>query len=262
MGTQVRASAGLRPVLEYWLLRSRTSWRTALGVMVLAPVLYLGALGVGLGSLVDDNNPAALDGAQYLAFLAPGLLATAAMQTGFDDAAWPVQGALRWWKSYPAQQATSLRTRDLLGGHLAYIALRLTVAAVLFVAIGAVFGAFDSAGVLAAIPVAVLCGMAHVTPAAAYAVGVRSEISIAAVYRFLVLPVSLFSGAFYPVSQLPTGLEQAAYLSPLWHGVDLCRDLCLGTASWAGTGHLAYLLLWLLGGYAVAVRRYRNRLEP
>jgi lipooligosaccharide transport system permease protein len=109
----------------------------------------------------------------------------------------------------------------------------------------------------------VLCGLAHAAPVAAFAITRRIEMSIAALYRFVILPMSLFSGAFFPVSQLPVGIEQAAYLTPLWHGVDLCRDLALGDAALAGSvGHVVYLAAWMVGGYLVAVRLYARRLTP
>lgn len=260
----LRPGPGPLPAMEYWLLRNRRYWRTQLSAMTVAPVLYLAALGVGVGTLVDDNvGVGGVQGVEYLAFLAPGLLAVTAMQQGFDETSWPVIGALRWWRSYPAQQVTTLRTSDLLTGHLLYVLMKLTVAIVVFTAIGALFGAFDSAWVLAAVPAAVLCGLAHAAPVAAFAITRRSEISIAAFYRFVILPLSLFSGAFFPVQQLPTGIEEAAYVTPLWHGVDLCRDLTLGAATTGMTlVHIGYLSCWLVAGYVLALRLYRRRLEP
>ncbi|MGQ0630249.1 MAG: ABC transporter permease [Sporichthyaceae bacterium] len=252
------------PAFEYWVLRYRGAWRSNLLALVLGPVLYLGGLGIGLGMLVDRQvGTASLGGVEYLAFLAPGLLAVTAMQLGFDEGAWPVIGALRWWKSYPAMQATPLRTADIFAGHMLYVAVRLTVAVVIFALVGALFGAFNSLWVLLAVPAAVLCGMAHTTPSAAYAITRRSEISLAATYRFVILPVSLFSGVFFPISQLPRVLEVLAWFTPLWHGVDLCRDLALGEAAVLGSlGHLGYLLLWIAGGFAIGVRTYARRLSP
>jgi lipooligosaccharide transport system permease protein len=252
------------PAMEYWLLRNRRYWRTQLSAMTVGPVLYLAALGLGVGTLVDDNvGTGGVQGVDYLAFLAPGLLAVTAMNQGFEESSWPVVGALRWWGSYPALQVTSLRLRDVLTGHLLYITAKLTVAITVFAVIAVLFGAFDSAWVLAAVPAAVLCGLAHAAPVAAFAVTRRSEISIAAFYRFVILPTSLFSGAFFPVSQLPVVIEQVAYAVPLWHGVDLCRDLALGDGTLlASTGHVAYLVLWAVGGYVLATRMYARRLEP
>lgn len=252
------------PAMEYWLLRNRRYWRTQLSAMTVGPVLYLTALGLGVGSLVDDNVGAGgVQGVDYLAFIAPGILAVTAMNQGFEESAWPVVGALRWWGTYPAQQVTSLRTRDVLTGHLLYITLKLTAAVTIFTAIAALFGAFDSVWVLAAIPAAVLCGLAHAAPVAAFAITRRSEISLAAFYRFVILPASLFSGAFFPITQLPVGLEQLAYVTPLWNGVDLCRDLALGSAGLGSSlVHVVYLLAWAAGGYVLAQRMYVRRLAP
>ncbi len=252
------------PAMEYWLLRNRRHWRSQLSAMTVVPLLYLTAIGLGVGTLVDENvGPEGVQGVDYLAFLAPGILAMTAMQQGFEESSWPVIGALRWWGTYPAQQVTSLRTQDVLTGHLLYVGVKLTATTTVFTAIAALVGAFDSWGVLAAVPAAVLCGLAHAAPVAAFAITRRIEMSIAAFYRFVVLPMSLFSGAFFPVSQLPVGVEQAAYVTPLWHGVDLCRDLALGEAAMlASLGHVAYLAVWLVGGYLVAVRMYARRLTP
>jgi lipooligosaccharide transport system permease protein len=75
------------------------------------------------------------------------------------------------------------------------------------------------------------------------------------------MPMFLFSGTFYPVSRLPEVLQWLAYATPLWHGVELCRDLVLGHAHvLADLGHAGYLLLWALVGLAVAVRTHRERL--
>jgi lipooligosaccharide transport system permease protein len=250
------------PATEYWILRNRRYWKTQLSAALVGPLLYLTGIGIGVGSLVDDHA-GGIQGVEYLPFLAPGLLALAAMQQGFEESAWPVIGALRWWRSYPAQQVTTMSSVNVLMGHLIFVALKLSATVTAFAVVSAIFGAYHSAWVLAAVPAAVLCGMAHATPVAAFSITLRSEIQLAAVFRFVFLPVSLFSGAFFPVSQLPVGIEQLAYLTPLWHGVDLCRDLALDDASLgASVGHVAYLTLWLVAGYAWARRTYTRRLEP
>jgi lipooligosaccharide transport system permease protein len=250
------------PATEYWILRNRRYWGTQLSAALVGPLLYLTGIGIGVGTLVDDHA-GGVQGVDYLAFIAPGLLALAAMQQSFEETAWPVIGALRWWRSYPAQQVTTLSTVDVLTGHLIFVALKVTATVTIFAAVAALFGSFDSVWVLAAIPAAVLCGMAQAAPVAAFSISMRSEIQLAAFYRFVVLPVSLFSGAFFPVSQLPVGIEQLAYLTPLWHGVDLCRDLALDDATVAGAaGHVAYLTAWLVLGCLLARRMYVRRLEP
>lgn len=247
---------------EYWLYRYRTTWRgTAVSTLV-SPVLFLSALGIGLGSLIESGTGGAgLGGTDYLAFLAPGLLAANAMQTAVEESSWPVYGAVRWWKGYLAMQVTPLRSGDLLAGHLMFTALRLALVGAVFLAVAAAFGAFSSVWVLAAWPVAVLCGLAHAAPVAGWAISRQSESAFGGLHRYVVMPMFLFSGTFFPVTQLPVALESVAYLTPLWHGVDLCRDLALGEATmWSAAGHVGYLAAWVAGGSALAARAYARRL--
>jgi lipooligosaccharide transport system permease protein len=80
-------------------------------------------------------------------------------------------------------------------------------------------------------------------------------------FRFVIMPMFLFSGTFFPVTRLPEVVRVIAYATPLWHGVDLMRHLTLGTASlWPSLGHVAYLSLWVAGGLLLAARMYRRRL--
>jgi lipooligosaccharide transport system permease protein len=123
------------------------------------------------------------------------------------------------------------------------------------------FGASESALVLLALPAAALTGMAFSTPVVAFAAVNNNDAGFAMLFRFVVTPLFLFSGTFFPVSQLPAGLEQFAYLTPLWHGVDLCRSLSLGTARFGLTVlHVAYLAAWVVVGAVLASRAFRRRL--
>jgi lipooligosaccharide transport system permease protein len=115
--------------------------------------------------------------------------------------------------------------------------------------------------VVLAIPAAVLTGMAFAIPIAAFAATLDGDAAFAALFRFVVMPMFLFSGTFFPVSQLPKGLRIVAYFTPLWHGVDLCRSLALGTAPLGRSVlHLAYLLAFIAVGFVVARRTFERRL--
>ena len=109
---------------EYWVHSSRHAWPTSLLSSVLSPALYLAALGVGLGALVDRADPDGLGGVAYLSFVAPGLLAATAMQTAAGEASQPVRSAAEWTKAYHAMLATPLDVRDVLHGHLLWILFR------------------------------------------------------------------------------------------------------------------------------------------
>jgi lipooligosaccharide transport system permease protein len=249
----------LRP-LEFFLTQYKRVWRGSAVTTVITPIVYLLALGVGLGVFVDRSADLEA-GVSYLEFVAPGLMAATAMQIASFESSWPVLSAIKWDRQYHAMLAAPLRVRDVVLGHQLFFVFRLlTIGAVYFVVIAA-FGAVGSPLGVLAIPVTVLVGIAFAAPMAAWAAYSESEVSFVAIFRFVVLPMFLFSGTFFPISTLPTPLEVLAWLTPLWHGVTLSRDLMTGDVS-AGPDllHLAYLLLWVTGGLIAALITYRRRL--
>ena len=248
--------------LRSWLTNYRRTWRGSIYSSVLNPVLYLGAMGIGLGTLVDKHGVSALGGVSYLVFLAPGLLAAEAMQTATSESTYPVFGSVKWRGTYLAAAATPLRPADILRGHLLFTAMRLAVNAAFFILVMAAFGAIRSAWVVLTIPSAVLMGLAFATPIEAFAISRKNANDFAILFRFGMIPMFLFSGTFFPVSQLPAWIRPLAYATPLWHGVALCRSFSLGTASVAGTlAHVGYLAAIAAGGLILAQRCYRRRLS-
>jgi lipooligosaccharide transport system permease protein len=247
--------------LQFWLTDYRRTWRGSIYSSVLSPLLYLGAMGLGLGTLVDAHGQRGLGGVSYLAFLTPGLLAAAAMQTGVGDATYPVFGSVKWNKTYQAAVSSPLRPSDVFHGHLLFVTLRLTMNSAIFLAVAAAFGALHSPWVIAALPVAVLTGLAFAAPIEAWAVTRQKDSSFAVIFRFVLIPLFLFSGTFFPITQLPTWIRPVAYVTPLWHGVALCRALSLGTAGLGGAlVHVGYLAAVAAAGIAVGNRTYRRRL--
>ena len=247
---------------EYWLHNARHAWRATVLSNVLNPVLFLAALGVGLGALVDRSDPDGLGGVAYLAFVAPGLLAATAMQIAASEAGQPVRSAAQWTKAYQAMLATPLDVRDVMGGHLLWILFRVATSCAIYAGVIAAFGAFESPWAVLALPVAVLTGMAFAAPVAAFAVTQDRDLGFAVLSRFVIVPMFMFSGTFFPIEELPGVLEPIAYVTPLWHGVDLARALSLGAAS-VGSAilHVSYLGLWVLAGTAVAAVTFRRRLR-
>ncbi|HEY6297531.1 MAG TPA: ABC transporter permease, partial [Streptosporangiaceae bacterium] len=245
-----------------WLTVYRRIWRSSVWSSVLGPVFYLGAMGFGLGSLVNKHGTASLGGVSYLAFVAPAILATSAMNTGMQEASWPVFGSLKWNKIYIGAQASPLRPQDVFRGHLMFMTMRFAMNAAVTILFMWAFGAVRSAWVLLAWPVAVLTGVAFAAPIAAWAVLAKNELSFVYIFRFGMMPLMLFSGTFFPLSQLPGWLRGVAYATPLWHGVALCRALSLGTGLGllGALGHLAYLAVLAAIGIWAAGRTYRRRL--
>jgi lipooligosaccharide transport system permease protein len=249
----------VRP-LEFFIVQYRRVWRGTAVSSVVTPVLYLLAFAIGLGTFVDRSTDLDL-GVPYLEFVAPGLLAATAMQVASFEASWPVLSAIKWSRQYHAMLATPLRIGDVLLGHQAFIAFRMLMTATVYLAAIAAFGAVNSPLGVLAIPVTVLVGLAFAAPIAAWGAYTESDASFVAIFRFLVLPMFLFSGTFFPIERLPGVLEVVAYATPLWHGVDLCRQLTLGEVDPASSAfHLAYLLGFTALGLAAAYWSYRRRL--
>jgi lipooligosaccharide transport system permease protein len=218
-------------VVELRAMQYRRTFRASIFSSFLNPVLFLLAMGVGLGTYVDRSGTAtaALGGLSYLQFLAPGLLAATTMQAAAFESTFPIMGGLTWQKTFHAMYATPVSPRDIVVGNLVWIAFRLTAIAVIFTVVMAVFGAAASPLIVLGIPAAVLTGMAFAAPIAAFSATQTTPEKFNAVFRFGITPLFLFSGTFFPLSNLPEVIRPIAWLSPLWHGVELSRGLALGT---------------------------------
>ena len=246
--------------LGYYAYQYKRTWRSSLSTSFLFPILYLAAMGIGLGSLVDRRTHL-VGGVRYLDFIAPGVLAATAMQIGSNESMYPVMAAIKWTRTYFAMLATPLRVVDVLRGHLGWVALRLVMVVGIFLAVMAAFGTIGSPLAVLALPAAVLTGLAFAAPISAFAARVDNDVPFTTLYRFGLVPLFLFSGTFFPVTQLPGWLQPVAAATPLYHGVALCRMLVLGQVRWpAATGHLGYLVALSAAGYAVARVTYRLRL--
>lgn len=242
--------------LAYWLFRYRRTWQGTIVVSVANPLLFLLAIGAGLGSLVWGD----VEGVPYLEFFAPGMLAAAAFQNAFIDAGFGVATARGRERVYQTAVATPLSPGAVMGGHLLFIGLRVFVGALAFVLVMAGFGLFSSIGTaLAVLLAATLTGVAPATVVAAWAVTVTDFPRLNTVFRFVVMPMYLFSGTFFSVEQLPAALRSLMYALPLWHGADLCRSLALGTATAGMTLlHVAYLGALAVAGVLVGRATFRK----
>lgn len=239
----------------------RRTWRGSVISTFLNPVLFLLAMGVGLGELVDEGGGGATLDLRYLTFLAPGLLAATAMQTAAGDASYPVMAGIKWRKTYHAALATPLGVSDLVVGHLGWVGLRLTFVTAVYSIIMTLFGATTVWEGLLAVPPAVLTGLAFAAPVTAYTARLERETGLATLFRFGIVPLFLFSGTFFPIEQLPDGVEPLAYVTPLWHGVSLCRSFALGLEFPVNPLiSIGYLAAWVVIGTLLAIRFMSRRL--
>jgi lipooligosaccharide transport system permease protein len=205
----------------------RRLWYGSVFSSFLVPVLFLAAMGVGLGGLVDEQQRS-VGGVDYLAFVTPGLLAAMAMQLAAGNSLWPVMAGTKWIRFYHAVVATPVSAADVYGGYVIWRALREAAAAGAFLIVAALLGGVPSWWGLLALPFATLTATAFTAPLVAFAATQDTDVSFPMIIRLVVMPLFLFSGTFFPVSQLPGWLQPAAVFSPLWHGVELCRDATTG----------------------------------
>ena len=246
-------------VLAFHLLAWRRLWAGTVFSAFLSPLLFLVAMGYGLGSLVGRGGRL-VDGVPYLAFVTPGVMASTGMQTAIGESTWPVLSGIKWQRQYHAMLATPLTVVDVVAGHLLHLAVRVLLTSAVFLGFAAVVGAVPSpAGVLAG-PVAVLVGLAFAAPVFAFSTYLNDDTGFNILFRLVMIPLFLFSGTFFPISQLPGAVQVLARITPLWHGVQLARDATLGRLGAPDLGHAAYLVLWVVVGGLWAVHGLRRRM--
>jgi len=244
----------------YWLTVYRRVWLGSAISSFLAPLLYLGAMGFGLGSLVNRSG-GGIDGVPYAQFVAPGVLAATAMQTAAGESTYMVMGAVKWQRQYHAMLAGPLGPVDLVLGHAAYILVRIVLTCAAFTLVAALLGAIPSPLGVVGLLVAILCGAAHGPVIMAFSARQENDGNFNLLFRFGIIPMFLFAGTFFPVDRLPGWVQALAWVTPLWHGTTSVRQLTLGAPDWpAIAGHCAYLLVWVAVGLVLAVRSYRARL--
>ena len=235
----------------------RAQWRGNFAVMAsgfLEPVLYLLAMGVGLGSLVgtmadNQGNPIS-----YAAYIAPALLATSAMNGAVFDSTWNVFFKLKFSKLYEGMLNTSLGPLDIALGEIGVALLRGVIYSAAFTAVMAALGLVQSWWVLLALPACLLIAFGF----AALGMVATSYLKTFQQMDWLTLaltPLFLFSGTFYPLSVYPEAVQWIIMALPLWHGVEMLRDIAAGTLTTGTLGHaLYYVALAAVGTWATARR--------
>lgn len=246
-----------RNSLVYW-----RAWRSSMFLSVLGPVLFLTAMGLGLGSLVDPDVEA-FGGAGYLAFFATGMLAANCMQSATFSASYPMMSKITWQKNYEAMLAAPLEVRDIYFGELAWIGATLAQQTIPFFVVMVFFGIFDSPRAVLAIPAAILVGLGFAAAVMAFTATLKTDEAYTWLFRFVVTPLFLLSGTFFPIDDLPAWAVMAAQLTPLYHGIELVRGVTISELTlFSGLWHLGYLLVFLAIGVTLGVRNLTQRLVP
>ena len=248
------AEARVRNMLKWWGI--------ILFEAIINPTLYLVSIGIGVGSLIDANN--GVNGVSYLTFLAPALLASAAIQGSADEVIFPVMEGFKWNRTFFGMRSTTLTAQQIsLGVFLAAMA-RAIVSIVVYWIVLYLFGALESDTAWLAMPAALLAGAAMGAVMLALAAKIENEnFFFTLVGRFIMIPMFLFSGTFYPLTQMPVFLQFFGWISPLWHASELGRYL---TYDYPLSGsqlsiHVVVLTSMVVIGLFLSARIFAKRLE-
>ncbi|WP_236793660.1 ABC transporter permease [Amycolatopsis sp. GM8] len=226
---------------------------------VLEPLFYLLAFQVGFGKLVGEV--AGPDGRpmSYVAFVAPALLASSAMNGAIFDSTFNVFFKFRYARTYDAMLATPIGPLDIAIGEIGWAVLRGGLYAVAFFGVMLAMGLVTSPWAVLLIPVAVLVAFAFAAIGMACVTFLRSPSQFDLI-NLALMPLFLFSTTFYPLTVYPEALRIVVQVFPLYHGIELMRQLSVGALSWGMLGHLAYLVVLAAVGVWGAARRISHLL--
>jgi lipooligosaccharide transport system permease protein len=224
------------------------------------PLIYLFALGVGLASLV----PQGVAGVSYLEFVAPALMATAAMTIAANETTYPVLMGFKWNPTFFGMNAAPITGGQIVNGIMLAILARMIVTVTIYFGVILAFGAVPSVWGVLAIGSAVLTGMAIGLVLSSYTSTIKDDRGqMAMIQRFGIMPLFLFSGTFFPLEQLPVYLQPIGWISPLWHGAELGRVATYGLDEplWLTVMHVGYLSVIVLVGLWATRRHFVRRLN-
>jgi lipooligosaccharide transport system permease protein len=255
---------GARYILEARLRGMMKFFWVIVGVAILNPVLYLVSIGLGVGTLISNNmGPQGIDGVSYLTFIAPALLATSAIQSGMDEVVFPTMEGFKWARHFFAMNSTPQSGANIAGGVFLGALVRVALSVGAYSLILFLFGAMDSPHAYLAVPIAIFAGASFGAVMLAFASYVNNEdMFFTVVGRFIVGPMFLFSGTFYPLSTLPLPLQFFGWISPLWHATELGRFATYGheIAGEIIAVHFGVMAIMLVVGLFVAARQFEKRL--
>ena len=244
---------------EYQIKGFRAFAGTIVATALGNPVLYLAAMGIGLGGMITQR----IAGVDYLTYVAPALLVSTVVTTASGLGMWPIMSGFKWEKYYYSAVATPLTPGQIVDGQTVAVGARLLVQGLVFWLVGLAFGAFPGAWSWLVVPIATLAGLAFFTPLMAYSATLEDEgLQFNIVGRFVVMPMFLFAGTFFPLESMPVYLRWIGWISPIWHGTELSRIVSFGLdlPAWRIGLHVAFLVVLLVGGLKVSHRNFDRRL--
>ncbi len=244
--------------MAVWRRNARV-WRRLAGPAMLGnigePLLYLLALGYGLGSFVGD-----VEGMDYITFLASGFVCASVMNTASFEGIYSAYTRMAVQETWTAMLYTPLDVRDILLGEVFWAASKGLLSAIFILAVAAILDAVHTWQALWVLPVAVITGIAFAGMALVVTAISRSYDFFLYYFTLLLTPMLLFSGVFFPLNGMPVPVQQLAGLLPLTHAIELVRPLMVGLPVEDIALHLGVILLYCVIGLTVAAHLIQRRL--
>ena len=249
-------------VTEHKIRTMRGYIGTLVATAIGTPFLYLFAFGIGLATLIT-KNVSPVPGVSYLEFVAPALLASAAVLVAMEEYTFGILLGLKWNPTYVGMNAAPITGRQIVDGIMIFIAIRMAITASVYYLIMLAFGAVHPGLSMLTILAGMLGGFAF-APVAAYSATIEEDRGqFAILQRTIILPLTLFSGTVFPLTQLPIFLQWIGWLSPLWHASELGRQFVYGPTEpiWLTIIHVLYLAGLGILGWQLCVRNITRRLD-
>lgn len=255
VGAGIYARRAHAMVERFWIAFRSSQWMMILSGFM-EPVFSLLAFGFGLGHFIG-NIEVGGHSVSYAQFLAPALLANSAMNGAIYESTWNVYFKMHFARLYQGIMATSMGPLDVALGEIAACLIRGLVYAIAFMIVMTPFGLVSSAWALLAIPAALFIAFGFAACGLAITSYMKSFQQMDWV-QFFMLPMLLFSGAFYSLDIYPTALRLIMQALPLHQGVELIRGIMLGNFTWGLLGHVLYFTVMAIGGVTFATKRMNS----
>ena len=250
-------------VAEHRIRGMRAYAQTLIATSIGNPLIYLFALGIGLATLVDKGT-GDVGGVSYLVFVAPALLGLAAVTVAAEEFTYPMLIGFKWNPIFFAMNAGPISGAQIVNGIYIGVIARMLPTTLLYFVVMLLFGAVPLATGILIVPIAILAAMSIGIVISSYSAGVENDTSqMALIMRFGITPILLFSGTFFPLTQLPIWLQWIGWVSPLWHGTELGRVVSYGMSEplWLSVVHILYPLTLALVFWRITQRVVTRRLN-
>lgn len=237
-------------------------WQSVIAFGFGNPMLYLMSVGIGIGSMVDPNA-AFMEGQSYLTFLAPALLVSAGIQGAMEEVTFPTLEGFFWERTFYAMNSTSITGRQIVDGVMLASAARCFLQVLLYELVLLAFGAVTLASFVPLLVTSVVAGVAFASVMLAVTAFLKDDDGFLAIIgRFLITPMFMFSGTYYPIESLPSYLQWIGWISPVWHSTDFGRAISYGHPVTAATMviHVLYFVVIAAIGFYIAYPKFAKKL--